>query len=217
MPLAHWLVCAPVQVMFLPQKPVAAPGKTLLEQLIYPAVMPEEGTALDSQHLAHLLQQVGLTDLLQRVQGNWHLSQNWQGRNLLFMLGCHGAPHAPQRVLSRHGPCLVESGHGIQSSCLDDMHVCRWSVCVEQKVCWGRFQAEKFIICCMPGSNVSDGYSSEVLCRDCCTVSKGIVQTQSFVSTRMLAASTTVAPFSSCSHDLFSKVIHSFSATVSVA
>ncbi|DBB08479.1 TPA: ATP-binding cassette sub- D member 4, variant 2 [Trebouxia sp. C0006] len=67
------------QVMFLPQRPVAAPGNTLLEQLIYPAVMPEEGSALDLQHLALLLQQVGLTELLQRVQENWRLSQNWQG------------------------------------------------------------------------------------------------------------------------------------------
>ncbi|DBA94773.1 TPA: ATP-binding cassette sub- D member 4 [Trebouxia sp. C0004] len=66
------------QVMFLPQRPVAAPGNTLLEQLIYPAVMPKEGTAVDLQHLGYLLQQVGLTDLLQRVQGDWRLSQNWQ-------------------------------------------------------------------------------------------------------------------------------------------
>ncbi|KAL0041425.1 hypothetical protein WJX79_002885 [Trebouxia sp. C0005] len=63
------------QVMFLPQRPVAAPGKSLLEQLIYPAVMPEEGTAMDLQHLAHLLQQVGLVDLLQRVQGDWQRSR----------------------------------------------------------------------------------------------------------------------------------------------
>ena len=91
-----WLVWMPVQVMFLPQRPVAAPGKTLLEQLIYPAVMPEDSTALDLQHLAHLLQQVGLTELLQRVQGDWRVSQNWQGRNLLFVLGCHGIPHATE-------------------------------------------------------------------------------------------------------------------------
>jgi len=87
MPLAHCLVCVPVQVMFLPQRPVAAPGNTLLEQLIYPAVMPEEGSALDLQHLALLLQQVGLTELLQRVQGDWRLSQNWQGMESAFHAG----------------------------------------------------------------------------------------------------------------------------------
>ena len=110
MPLAHCLVCVPVQVMFLPQRPVAAPGNTLLEQLIYPAVMPEEGSTLDLQHLAHLLQQVGLIDLLQRVQGDWRLNQNWQGMESAFHASC--GCHCPisQRVLSRHGPCLVETG-----------------------------------------------------------------------------------------------------------
>ena len=91
MPLAHCLVCVPVQVMFLPQRPVAAPGNTLLEQLIYPAVMPEEGSALDLQHLALLLQQVGLTELLQRVQEDWRLSQNWQGMKAAFHAACWGA------------------------------------------------------------------------------------------------------------------------------
>ncbi len=104
------LVCVPVQVIFLPQRPVAAPGNTLLEQLIYPAVMPEEGSALDLQHLAHLLQQVGLIDLLQRVQGDWRLNQNWQGMESAFHASC--GCHCPisQRALSRHGPCLVETG-----------------------------------------------------------------------------------------------------------
>ncbi len=123
-----WLVCVPVQVMFLPQRPVAAPGKTLLEQLIYPAVMPEEGSAVDLQHLAHLLQQVGLTELLQRVQGDWRLSQNWQGRNLLFMLGCHGAPHVTESAFKA---CPTVVGDRLRRTVKlhGDMHVSLWSTC----------------------------------------------------------------------------------------
>ena len=68
--------------MFLPQRPIAAPGNSLLEQLIYPSPLPEDSTSLDLDHLVGLLQQVGLSDLLQRVQGNWHMSQNWQGTSL---------------------------------------------------------------------------------------------------------------------------------------
>ncbi len=97
-----WLVCVPVQVMFLPQRAVPAPGNSLVEQLIYPAVMPEEGSALDLQHLAHLLQQVGLIDLLQRVQGDWRLSQNWQGMASAFHAG-----------LSWHSPCHRRRFQGV--------------------------------------------------------------------------------------------------------
>ena len=46
---------------------------------MYPSPLPEDLGDVDTHLLAHLLQQVGLTELLQRAQGNWMLSQDWQG------------------------------------------------------------------------------------------------------------------------------------------
>ena len=63
----------------MPQRPVAAPGSTLMEQIIYPSPLPEPLDHVDEHQLAHVLQQVGLSELLQRVQGDWMLSQDWQG------------------------------------------------------------------------------------------------------------------------------------------
>ena len=69
--------------MFLPQRAIAAPGATLLEQLIYPSALRDSPASLDLQHAAHLLQDVGLTDLLQRVDGDWLRQEDWQGERLL--------------------------------------------------------------------------------------------------------------------------------------
>lgn len=83
-----------LQVMFVPQRPVAAPGKTLLEQLVYPSLMPEDPAnqaSMNLQHLEQLLQHVGLLDLLQRAQGDWLLSQDWQGTHLLGF--CYAIGH----------------------------------------------------------------------------------------------------------------------------
>lgn len=77
-----------MQVMFVPQKAIAAPGATLLEQLIYPAILPADAASLDKQGLTDLLDQVGLTDLLQRVQGNWLLNHKWQGTVPAVGLSC---------------------------------------------------------------------------------------------------------------------------------
>ena len=68
-----------LQVQISPQRPVAAPGGSLMEQVLYPSPLPEGLADVDTQLLAHLLQQVGLSELLQRAQGDWMLSQDWQG------------------------------------------------------------------------------------------------------------------------------------------
>lgn len=140
-----WLVCAPVQVMFLPQRPVAAPGKSLLEQLIYPAVMPEEGTAMDLQHLAHLLQQVGLVDLLQRVQGDWQRSQNWQGRSLFFMW------HAGvSRRFPCHRGCFQGMVHVWWQSHTVKLHAClSLEHVMSENRFTGGFEIEQVTTCCM--------------------------------------------------------------------
>lgn len=68
-------------MQIIPQQPVAAPGGTLLEQVIYPSPLPSpEGLGdVDTTQLAQVLQQVGLSELLQRAQGDWMLSLDWQG------------------------------------------------------------------------------------------------------------------------------------------
>ena len=77
-----------LQVQISPQRPVAAPGGSLVEQVMYPSPLPlPEGlTDVDTHLLAHLLQQVGLSELLQRTLGDWMLSQDWQG-------ACHAMCH----------------------------------------------------------------------------------------------------------------------------
>lgn len=78
--MALWKpIISALQVQVVPQRPVSAPGCTLLEQVIYPLPLPECTDDVDTQQLAHALQQVGLSELLQRVQGDWTLSQDWQG------------------------------------------------------------------------------------------------------------------------------------------
>ena len=68
-----------MQVQIVPQRPVVAPGRSLMEQVIYPAVLPEQPEAVHTNQLSLVLRQVGLLELLQRAQGNWLLSQDWQG------------------------------------------------------------------------------------------------------------------------------------------
>lgn len=63
----------------MPQRAVAAPGSSLMEQVLYPSSLPEPLDVVDTHQLARVLQQVGLSELLQRVRGDWMLSQNWQG------------------------------------------------------------------------------------------------------------------------------------------
>ena len=97
--------------MFLPQRTIAAPGATLLEQLIYPTALRDSPAnlnlqhaslrdspagldlqhaplsdcpaSLDLQHAAHLLHGVGLADLLHRVNGDWLRQEDWQGERPL--------------------------------------------------------------------------------------------------------------------------------------
>ena len=81
--LGALLTCDSVQVMFVPQRAIAAPGATLLEQVLYPSALPQDPASLADTLpcLADLLRHVGLSDLLQRVQGDWLASHNWQGTN----------------------------------------------------------------------------------------------------------------------------------------
>ena len=74
-----------MQVMFLPQTPLAAPGPTLLEQIIYPHPL-SEAAHLDHAALESILHQVKLQHLLQRAQGLWTLPLDWTGM-LLGPLG----------------------------------------------------------------------------------------------------------------------------------
>lgn len=69
----------PLQVQISPQRPVAAPGGSLMEQVIYPSPLLEALADVDTHLLGHLLHQVGLAELLQRAQGDWMMSQDWQG------------------------------------------------------------------------------------------------------------------------------------------
>ena len=46
---------------------------------MYPSPLPEGLADVDTHLLAHLLHQVGLSELVQRAQGDWTLSQDWQG------------------------------------------------------------------------------------------------------------------------------------------
>ena len=84
--LALSLQLCKLQVQISPQRPVAAPGGSLMEQVLYPSPLPEGLGNVDTHLLAHLLHQVGLSDLLQRAQGDWMLSQDWQG-------ACHARFH----------------------------------------------------------------------------------------------------------------------------
>lgn len=76
-----------LQVQISPQRPVAAPGGSLMEQILYPSPLPEGLADVDTHLLAHLLHQVGLSELLQRAQGDWTLRQDWQG-------ACHAKCHS---------------------------------------------------------------------------------------------------------------------------
>jgi len=63
-----------VQVVFVPQRPIAAPGASLREQLVYPSTLQAS-----HYHLAQLLGGVQLDHLLQRVHGSWEQPHDWQG------------------------------------------------------------------------------------------------------------------------------------------
>ncbi|KAL3160894.1 hypothetical protein ABBQ38_009286 [Trebouxia sp. C0009 RCD-2024] len=69
------------QVQITPQRPLAAPGGTLLEQVMYPSPLPSPGDLgdVDTSQLVQVLQQVGLAELLQRAHGDWMLPLDWQG------------------------------------------------------------------------------------------------------------------------------------------
>lgn len=83
----HALQPCKLQVQIIPQRPVAAPGGSLMEQVIYPSPLPQALADVDTHLLAHLLHQVGLAELLQRAQGDWMMSQDWQG-------ACHVTCHS---------------------------------------------------------------------------------------------------------------------------
>lgn len=72
------LLLLPLQVLFTPQTPLAAPGPTLLEQILYPQpLLPS--TDADLPLLQQLLRQVKLEHLLQRAQGLWTMPMDWTG------------------------------------------------------------------------------------------------------------------------------------------
>ena len=77
-----------MQVLILPQRALTAPGDTLLEQVIYPSALPERLEDVETHQLTHVLQLVGLSDLLHRAQGDWLSSHEWQG-------GCVTAANSP--------------------------------------------------------------------------------------------------------------------------
>lgn len=64
------------QVMYLPQRPLVAPGPTLRQQLAYPAA---SASALSDTRAMHLLDRVGLAYLHHRVQGNFDETADWAG------------------------------------------------------------------------------------------------------------------------------------------
>jgi len=63
-----------VQVVFVPQRPIAAPGASLREQVVYPSTLPAT-----HRHLEEVLRAVQLEHLLQRVHGQWEQPHDWQG------------------------------------------------------------------------------------------------------------------------------------------
>ncbi len=63
-----------VQVMFLPQCAVTPPGASLAGQLTYGS-----GGSSNPHDLRRALRQVGLGQLLRRVDGDWLLSRPWTG------------------------------------------------------------------------------------------------------------------------------------------
>ena len=75
--------------MCVPQRPVAAPGATLLEQLTYPSTLPDSPDNNIFRDAAQLLHDVGLADLLMRVNGDWLKQEDWQGQSLAACCSCH--------------------------------------------------------------------------------------------------------------------------------
>ncbi len=59
---------------FLPQRQIAAPGRTLREQLTYPSTSP-----VTPEHLHVVLSTVQLSHLLDRVDYDWEREHDWQG------------------------------------------------------------------------------------------------------------------------------------------
>lgn len=78
------------QVMFLPQSAVTPPGASLADQLSYGAAR-----RWGNSDMRRALHQVGLSHLLQRVDGDWDAHKNWTGRRPFFLklitllLRCH--------------------------------------------------------------------------------------------------------------------------------
>jgi ABC-type uncharacterized transport system fused permease/ATPase subunit len=69
-----WYMTAWVQVMFLPQQALIAPGATLWEQLSYGRSQPAS-----PQQAADVLLQVRLQHLLVRAGGDLHQPADWSG------------------------------------------------------------------------------------------------------------------------------------------
>lgn len=71
-----------VQVAFLPQRAIAAPGRSLRDQLTYPCPQP-----CPAEHLLALLKAVKLEHLLLRVHSRLERDGDWQGtpRDCIFL------------------------------------------------------------------------------------------------------------------------------------
>ena len=63
-----------LQVQFLPQRAVVAPGASLAEQLAYGC-----SSHASSSEMHDVLRRVGLQQLLLRVDGDLHHAADWRG------------------------------------------------------------------------------------------------------------------------------------------
>ena len=73
-----------MQVVFVPQQAIAAPGSSLREQLSYPSK-----TSAHGERLLSLLRTVQLEHLLDRVSGDWDAPNDWAGTCMVYS---HTAP-----------------------------------------------------------------------------------------------------------------------------
>lgn len=78
-----------------------------MEQVIYPSPLLEALADVDTHLLADLLHQVGLAELLQRAQGNWMMSQDWQGACHVM---CHSIAQCAGTVAVAKSSSLIGSG-----------------------------------------------------------------------------------------------------------
>ncbi|KAK9816885.1 hypothetical protein WJX72_006703 [[Myrmecia] bisecta] len=94
------------QVMFVPQRVLASPGRTLREQVTFPSIEPASHS-----HLVNLLAAVGLERLLDRVDGDCEACADWQGmlspgelQRLTFARILH---HQPRLVVMDEPTCAI--------------------------------------------------------------------------------------------------------------